>query len=337
MSQSLLTGLRAVDLEGRITFVNAAFCRMTGFSEAELVGVALPYPYWPPEEAEQLQRNIDTALAGRAPPNGFEMRIMNKSGGKRFDVRLYFSPIDTQGKQIGWMASMNDITEPKRTRVELEQAHERFETVIDGSRRGGPRHRREERRNLFAQPGLRQHFRSRFGGPFFGDGDGGLSPGTGRSGGRPGCPGCENAPARTSTMASCATTFRAVGITSMSRRSAGRRPHGTRPDRRRHHRRKHLDEVTLQQQAPEQTSRLITMGEMASSLAHELNQPSAIATAPAASSGSRREPRIETSRPPCTKPPIAERAGKIIHHARHGEEAEEPRRGTQAAPRRPDR
>ena len=49
MSQSLVTGLRAIDLEGRITFVNAAFCRMTGFDEGELVGVAPPYPYWPPE------------------------------------------------------------------------------------------------------------------------------------------------------------------------------------------------------------------------------------------------------------------------------------------------
>ncbi|MCK6391983.1 MAG: PAS domain-containing protein, partial [Azonexus sp.] len=39
MSNSVITGLRAIDLEGRITFVNAAFCRMTGFSESELVGI----------------------------------------------------------------------------------------------------------------------------------------------------------------------------------------------------------------------------------------------------------------------------------------------------------
>src|SRR5574343_585739 len=108
MSNSLITGLRAVDLEGRITFVNAAFCRMTGFSESELVGLKPPYPYWPPEEFDQRQHNSDTALAGRAPAAGFEMRIMRKNG-ERFDVRLYFSPlIDTNGQQIGWMASMND-------------------------------------------------------------------------------------------------------------------------------------------------------------------------------------------------------------------------------------
>ena len=33
MSNSVITGLRAIDLDGRITYVNAAFCRMTGFSE----------------------------------------------------------------------------------------------------------------------------------------------------------------------------------------------------------------------------------------------------------------------------------------------------------------
>ncbi|WP_343029826.1 PAS domain S-box protein [Dechloromonas hortensis] len=112
MSQSMITGLRAIDPSGRITFVNSAFCRMTGFDESELVGVAPPYPYWPPEEFDKLQHNIDTALAGQAPASGFEMRIMRKSG-ERFDVRLYFSPlIDTNGLQIGWMASIPLCTSP---------------------------------------------------------------------------------------------------------------------------------------------------------------------------------------------------------------------------------
>jgi PAS domain-containing protein len=56
MTNSLITGLRAIDLEGRITFVNDAFCRMTGFSEGELVGVKPPYPYWPPERRPAASR-----------------------------------------------------------------------------------------------------------------------------------------------------------------------------------------------------------------------------------------------------------------------------------------
>jgi PAS domain-containing protein len=46
MENSMLTGMRALDLRGRITYVNPAFCQMTGWQEADLVGVVAPFPYW---------------------------------------------------------------------------------------------------------------------------------------------------------------------------------------------------------------------------------------------------------------------------------------------------
>ena len=55
MENSMLTGMRALDLDGRITYVNAAFCQMTGWSEAELVGSTPPFPYWPDDAREQLE------------------------------------------------------------------------------------------------------------------------------------------------------------------------------------------------------------------------------------------------------------------------------------------
>ncbi len=50
MENSMLTGMRALDLQGRITYVNPAFCQMTGWAEAELVGRTAPFPYWPEED-----------------------------------------------------------------------------------------------------------------------------------------------------------------------------------------------------------------------------------------------------------------------------------------------
>ena len=38
MEESLVTGMRAIDLTGRITYVNPAFSRMVGWSQEELVG-----------------------------------------------------------------------------------------------------------------------------------------------------------------------------------------------------------------------------------------------------------------------------------------------------------
>ncbi|HRP97119.1 MAG TPA: PAS domain S-box protein [Rhodocyclaceae bacterium] len=132
MEESVITGMRAIDLSGRIIYVNPAFCRMVGFRQDELVGAIPPFPYWPEEDLDICSRNLDRTLAGRAPPGGFEMRI-RRHDGQRLDARFYLSPlIDQSGQQTGWMASVTDITEPKRVREALEAAQERFEAVLDG-------------------------------------------------------------------------------------------------------------------------------------------------------------------------------------------------------------
>ncbi len=132
MENSMLTGMRALDLKGRITYVNPAFCQMTGFSETELVGIEPPFPHWPEADTSTLMMRLEDELAGRAPPGGFEVRIKRKDG-HIFDARLYVSPlVDPRGQQTGWMASMTDITEPKRIRNELSASYERFTTVLEG-------------------------------------------------------------------------------------------------------------------------------------------------------------------------------------------------------------
>jgi len=279
MSQSMVTGLRAIDLSGRITFVNAAFCRMTGFEEDELVGIAPPYPYWPPEEFAKLQHNIDTALAGRAPASGFEMRIMRKSG-ERFDVRLYFSPlIDTNGHQIGWMASMNDITEPKRIRVELERAHERFVTVIDGLDTAVHVAAVDSGEILFANRAFQNIFGFATVGRDSAQVTAACRPAPEALSIDPKTLAAEELPCEIfdgeiqHTLSGHWYHLHERAIRWVDGRTVRVQIAADITDKKR------IDEVNLQQQKRlEQTSRLITMGEMASSLAHELNQPlSAIA------------------------------------------------------------
>jgi PAS domain S-box-containing protein len=132
MENSMPTGMRAMDLEGRITYVNAAFCQMTGYAEPELVGCQPPYPYWPSERTEENTRLLHQELLGRSPAGGVEVRLRRKDG-SRFDARMYVSPlIDPRGQQTGWMTSMTNITEAKRIRDQLSASHERFTTVLEG-------------------------------------------------------------------------------------------------------------------------------------------------------------------------------------------------------------
>ncbi len=131
MENSMLTGMRAMDMQGRITYVNAAFCGLTGWEEHELVGSTAPFPYWPEEDIEIMKARLAEELAGRVQPSGIQFRVKRKDG-SIIEARLYVSRlIDAFGQQTGWMTSMTDITEPTRVREQLAASHERFTTVLE--------------------------------------------------------------------------------------------------------------------------------------------------------------------------------------------------------------
>ncbi len=132
MENSMLTGMRALDMEGRITYVNPAFCAMTGFADSDLVGHRPPFPHWPPERIDENSRLLQQELLGKSPSGGIEVKVMRKDG-SIFDSRMYVSPlVDPKGQQTGWMTSMTNITEAKRIRDQLSASHERFTTVLEG-------------------------------------------------------------------------------------------------------------------------------------------------------------------------------------------------------------
>ena len=130
MEDSLVTGLRARDLNGRITYVNPAFCQMVGFTAEELLGQSVNAPYWPPELAEEYQRRQAIRLAGNSPPReGFESVFMHKDG-TRFPVLIIEAPlINAQGEQTGWMSACLDIREQRRVEELSRASQERLQAT----------------------------------------------------------------------------------------------------------------------------------------------------------------------------------------------------------------
>ena len=127
---SLVTGLRARDLQGRITYVNPAFCDMVGFSQQELLGHSTAAPYWPPELAEEFLQRQATRFAGRMPPReGFESIFMRKDG-TRFPVLIIEAPlINAQGLHTGWMSAFLDISEQRRIEELSRASQERLQAT----------------------------------------------------------------------------------------------------------------------------------------------------------------------------------------------------------------
>ena len=278
MENSMLTGMRAMDMEGRITYVNPAFGAMTGFAEAELVGRKPPLPYWPPDRFEENARLLQQELQGRSPAGGIEVKVMRKDG-SLFDSRMYVSPlIDSKGQQTGWMTSMTNITEAKRIRDQLSASHERFTTVLEGLDAAVSVLSVNQGELLFANRSYRLWFGAESqghaqlagaekGAPFLADIDDAVD----NFGGLP-----------TQELTEAGSESREVFIESLSKWFDVRARYLQWTDGRLAQmliatditaRRTAETLASSQAEKAQVTSRLVTMGEMASSVAHELNQP----------------------------------------------------------------
>jgi two-component system sensor histidine kinase DctS len=130
MEDSLVTGLRARDLNGRITYVNPAFCQMVGVQAKDLLNHSFPSPYWPPELAGVYQDRQTIRLASNSlPQSGFESVFM-RSDGTRFPVLIIEAPlINANGKHTGWMSAILDISEQRRVEEMSRASQDRLQAT----------------------------------------------------------------------------------------------------------------------------------------------------------------------------------------------------------------
>jgi C4-dicarboxylate-specific signal transduction histidine kinase len=228
---------------------------------------------------------------------------------------MYVSPLRApNGEQIGWMTSMTDITEPKRIREALTAAHERFMTVLEGL---------DDAISVVADTsdGLELLFANRTYRRFFGAQSNGHAE---LLGGRLGRFTDETVEIYSESAARWFEVHHRMLAWTDGRRVRLQVARDITD------RRKHEEASRIQQEKVQLTSRLTTMGEMASSLAHELNQPlTAINNysmgAVAMLKSGRYQP--ETLLAALEKAAQqAERAGKIISRIREFVKRSEPRR-----------
>ena len=280
MENSMLTGMRALDMKGRITYVNPAFCSMTGWTEEDLLGAEAPFPYWPVTEIENLTARLEDELSGKNTPGGFEVQVKRKNG-HIFFARMYVSPlVDGQGRQTGWMTSMTDITEPKRIREELTASYERFTTVLDSL---------DEAISVAPLSSAELLFANRMYQTWFGMSGKGHSNLVDLSSSFPANTLIESgdhvdvlAGLPTNALFEAATDNAVIFLSDLNKWLEVRTRYLTWVDGRLAQmviatdvtaRKQAQMQASLQQERAETASRLITMGEMASSVAHELNQP----------------------------------------------------------------
>jgi two-component system sensor histidine kinase DctS len=127
MENSVTIGLRAWDRSGKILYVNESFCKMVGYRAAELVGRSTPLPYWPAEQADELNLVHRDIIAQGTQEDGVELQFQHRDG-RLLDVLIHEAPLNTaNGEQIGWMSSVLDISERKRAERLAARQQERLQ------------------------------------------------------------------------------------------------------------------------------------------------------------------------------------------------------------------
>jgi len=137
MEDSLVTGLRARDLDGRVSYVNPAFCKMVGFTADEMTGKTTP-PYWPPDLVDEYSKRQAFRLSADKPGEqaretaareGYETTFMRKNG-ERFAVLIFEAPlVDGAGRHTGWMSAVLDVSDQRRIEEISRQQQDRLQAA----------------------------------------------------------------------------------------------------------------------------------------------------------------------------------------------------------------
>ncbi len=127
MEHSVSIGMRAWDMRGRILYVNDAFCALVGWSATELLGRSAPMPYWPQELQQELLLQHHQVIRHGTPRQGLETQFQHRDG-HLVDVLIHEAPLlAADGRQLGWMSSVLDISERKRAQQLAAQQQEKLE------------------------------------------------------------------------------------------------------------------------------------------------------------------------------------------------------------------
>lgn len=132
---SMQEGLVVFNSNTEIISVNPAFCKMSGFSEMELVGKQCPYPFSPPEIEEESNLRHERLERGELIES-FESVYMRKDG-SRFNVHVMISSInDSEGNMLAYFGTIIDITERRKAEQDLKSAKEFTDKLIMSMQEG---------------------------------------------------------------------------------------------------------------------------------------------------------------------------------------------------------
>jgi two-component system, LuxR family, sensor histidine kinase DctS len=134
IEDAMVDALAVQDMDGRLVHVNAALCRITGYSEAELIGKRRP-PFSTGKSVRDYAASRRARDVGDSDARSFQT-VFKRRTGERFPAMVSETPMfDSAGQQTGWLLLGSDLTEQQqveelaRRQQEVLQSRSRLATL----------------------------------------------------------------------------------------------------------------------------------------------------------------------------------------------------------------
>ncbi|TDQ17049.1 PAS domain S-box-containing protein [Algoriphagus boseongensis] len=128
--QNLQFGLIEVDLEEKITFINEAMCKITGYTQDELIGKKASSVLTSEEVRKKIEK--EHKLREKNQSSVYEAEILRKDGSSFYCLISGAPSYNSLGERIGSIGVHVDITQRKKNELELKKFGENLDRYTHG-------------------------------------------------------------------------------------------------------------------------------------------------------------------------------------------------------------
>ncbi|HBF33854.1 TPA: hypothetical protein DDW35_04765 [Candidatus Sumerlaeota bacterium] len=130
LTEHSLAGIFMMDAEGKRTYVNPAWCKLSGLTQEQAMGLGWMQNIHPDDLAAVQQQFLDSQE--KLPHNlKFEYRFRNREGEIAWAYAQASSFYNTSGLLAGYIGTCIDITDSKKAEEALQALQEKMANIID--------------------------------------------------------------------------------------------------------------------------------------------------------------------------------------------------------------
>jgi two-component system NtrC family sensor kinase len=122
--------ISVINPDSSLRYVNPALEKLTGFSAAELIGKKAPYPYW---TQETLSKTIIGFRKAMRQGDHKAEELFQKRNGQRFWVKITSTPVMNNGEFKYLLSNWVDITQRKQVEEALQQSEKKYKNLAEAT------------------------------------------------------------------------------------------------------------------------------------------------------------------------------------------------------------